>query len=74
METKFEISKIKEQLPHGAQTEIAKRAKVTNNTVYMVLTGKSDNEAVLNVIADYLTELKEKKEATTKRLKSFIDN
>jgi len=73
METKLDFTKIKEQLPHGAQTEIAKMAKVTNNTVHLVLTGKSDNIDVLNAIADYLTCLKEKKAAANNRLSSLID-
>ncbi|HVS92446.1 MAG TPA: hypothetical protein VHE59_10455 [Mucilaginibacter sp.] len=72
METKLEISKVKAQLPHGAQTEIAKRASVTKNTVHLVLTGKSDNIVVLEAIADYLAELQAKKQATTERLSKLV--
>ncbi len=73
MESKIDFKKIKDQLPHGAQTEIAKMANVTNNTVHLVLNGKSDNVVVLNAIADYLTSLKAKQQAATNRLASLID-
>lgn len=67
------ITKIKEQLPQGAQAEIAKRANVHFSLVHRVLNGKSENVDVLNAIADYLTELKQKKEAALKRISSLIE-
>lgn len=68
-----DITKIKEQLPQGAQAEIAKRAKVHFSLVHRVLNGKSENIDVLNAIADYLTEIKEKKQAAINRISSLID-
>jgi predicted transcriptional regulator len=73
METKVDFKKIKEQLPHGSQTEIAKRANVSLNTVHLALKGKCDNVDVLNAIADYLEELKGKKSAAMNRISSLID-
>ncbi len=73
MESKLDFSKIKEQLPHGAQTEIAKMANVTNNTVHLVLNGKSDNISVLNAIADYLEKIKEQKNTAVDRISSLLD-
>jgi predicted transcriptional regulator len=73
METKVDFIKIKEQLPHGAQTDIAKRANVHLHTVTRVLNGESENVAVLNAIADYLTERKNEKQNANNRLSSLID-
>jgi predicted transcriptional regulator len=73
MQTKVDFEKIKKQLPHGAKTEIAKMANVANSTVLKVLNGESDNIDVLTAIADYLTNLKNKKEATNNRLTSLIN-
>ncbi len=73
METKVDFKKIKDQLPHGAQTEIAKRAGVSLNMIHSALKGKCDNVDVLNVIADYLSELKEAKSAALNRISSLID-
>lgn len=73
METKVDFKKIKDQLPHGAQTEIAKKANVSLNMVHSALKGKCDNIDLLNAIADYLTELKQKKQAANNRLSSLID-
>ncbi len=73
MESKIDILKIKELLPHGAQTEIALRCKLTVCHVNRVLNGKSDNTQVLEAIADYLTEFKKKKVKALSRLSSLID-
>ena len=73
METKVDFKKIKEQLPHGAQTEIAKMANVSLNTVHLALKGKCDNVDVLNSIADYLEALNAKKGAALNRISSLID-
>ena len=73
METKVDFKKIKEQLPHGAQTEIAKKANVSLNTVHMALKGKCNNIVVLNSIADYLEELKHRKNAALDRISLLID-
>lgn len=73
METTFNIDKIREQLPFGAQTEIAKKCNVTVCMVNRVLNGKSENTKVLDAIADYLTDFKQQKNDTISRLASLID-
>lgn len=73
MEMKVDFEKIKEQLPQGAQTEIAKMANVANSTVFQVLKGKSQNIAVLNAIADYLEKQTELKESALNRIASIMD-
>lgn len=73
MKTKLDFTKIRKQLPHGSQTEIAKRANVHINLVQRVLKGESDNIEVLKAIADYLTELKESKENVLDRLTSLVE-
>ena len=67
------IAKIKEQLPQGAQAEIARRANVHFSLVHRVLNGKSENIKVLNAIADYLTDLKNEKDAAMVRISKLID-
>jgi len=73
METKVDFKKIKKHLPHGAQTEIAKRANVSLNTVHLALNGKSDNVDVINAIADYLEDHQAKKQTALNRLSSIMD-
>lgn len=73
METIVDITKIKDQLPHGAQSEIAKRLNVSLPLVNKVLNGKSEETNVLNGIADYLTDLKSKKAEALNRLAALID-
>jgi predicted transcriptional regulator len=72
METAIDFKKIKEQLPHGAQTKIAKMANVALSTVHLVLNGKSDNEDVVNAVIDYLTELQVKKKSAQRKLSLLI--
>lgn len=67
------ILKIKNQLPHGAQTEIANSAKVSVVAVNRVLNGKTTDVKIMNAIADYLTKLKDDKASAEKRLASLID-
>lgn len=50
------IEKIKKLLPHGAQTEIAKRCGKTLYTVNRVLNGASKNVEVIRAINEYLNE------------------
>lgn len=50
------LSRIKEQLPFGAISQIAKESGVTYQTVSRVLEGKSNNKKVLKAIADYLRQ------------------
>jgi hypothetical protein len=69
MKSNIDIEKIKENLPHGALTEIATKSNVSLQTVCGVLRGKSQNRKVLIAIADYLSELK----MDTDRLISLID-
>lgn len=73
MKTKLDFTKIRKQLPHGSQTEIAKKASVHINLVHRVLNGKSDNIQVLTAIADYLSDLKEKENNVIDRLTSLVD-
>ena len=73
METKVDFKKIKAQLPYGSQTEIAKRANVSLSAVNSALNGHCDNVELLNTIADYIIEVKEKKQAALNRLSSLID-
>jgi hypothetical protein len=69
MKTKMDIKKIKDQLPHGALTEIAILSNVSLQTVSGVINGKSQNRKVLKAITKYLTDLNSEKEV----LLSFID-
>jgi hypothetical protein len=73
METKVDFKKIKEQLPYGSQTIIAKRANVSVSAVNNALKGNCENVNLLNTIADYLTEIKAKKTAALNRISSLID-
>lgn len=73
MQTKVDFTKIKEQLPHGAQTEIAKMANVANSTVLKVLNGDSDNINVLNAIADYMEKQKQQKSAAINRISLLLN-
>jgi len=66
------LNNIREQLPHGAMKEIAKRANVSNATVTKVLDGTCENLVVINAIADYLTVYKAEKELAVGRLASLI--
>lgn len=68
-----DILKIKNQLPHGAQTEIANLANVSVVAVNRVLNGKSNDVKILNVIADYLTDIKQQRATAENRLKSLIN-
>lgn len=68
----IDIAKIHEQLPFGAQTEIAKRANVNLSLVHRVLKGKSTDMNVLNTVADYLTELKSKEQEVANKFASLI--
>jgi len=68
MKTKIDIEKLRVQLPHGAQTEIAKKSGVSLQTVHYVLKGKSANLRVLSAIADYM----EHYNSTEQRITSLI--
>ncbi len=51
-------NKIKEILPHGSITEIAKKSKKSIYTVSRVINGKSKNKDVLLSIAEYIKDIK----------------
>lgn len=68
----LDLTKIKNQLPHGAQTEIAKTANVHLNVVHRVLNGKSENLTVLIAIADFLKTHNKLKTETLKTISSLI--
>lgn len=59
MKKNNKLAKIKEELPHGAIGEIAKRSGVVYTTVSRVLYGKSTNPKVIKAIGDYLKEINE---------------
>lgn len=65
----IDYEKIKQQIPRGAMTDIARQASVTVNTVSMVLKGKSKNMAVLKAIASYLEEQAD----ATRKIASLIN-
>lgn len=67
------VTKIKQQLPHGAQSEIARKIGVSVGLVNRVLLGKTENTDVFNGIAEYYSEYKEKKAEAVKRLSSLVD-
>ncbi len=67
------LVKIKDQLPYGAQTEIAKIANVTVQLVNRVINGEVENLDILNAIADYYAAYKERKGSTMDRLSSLVD-
>lgn len=67
------LAKIKDQLPYGAQTEIAKKANVTVQLVNRVINGEVENLDILNAIADYYAIYKEKKDKALSRLSSLAD-
>jgi len=73
METKIDLTKIKGQLPHGAQSLIAKRLNVSLPLVNKVINGKCEENSVLNGIADYLIEIKAQKNEVINKLASLID-
>lgn len=68
----IDIEKIREQLPYGAQTEIAKLAQTTVVAVNRVLAGKSKDLEILNIVADYLAKHKAKQEEVNKKLAALI--
>lgn len=71
------ISYIKSQLPHGAMSEIAKRTKLSIYTISTVLSGKRKSTKeilILNTIADYLTELKDKEREALERVNAILSN
>ncbi len=68
-----DIKKIREKLPHGAQTEIAKIANVHFTLVNRVLNGKSTNTRVLNAIADYLIDKKKEENQIHTKFSSVIN-
>ena len=57
MKNNNKLDKIKEELPFGAISEIAKRSEVSYQTVTRVLQGKSKNIRVMKAITDYLKEM-----------------
>ena len=67
------LAKIKDQLPYGAQTEIAKKANVTVQLVNRVINGDVENLDILNAIVDYYEVYKEKKDKALSRLSSLTD-
>lgn len=67
------LAKIKDQLPYGAQTEIAKKANVTVQLVNRVINGDVENLDILNTIVDYYEVYKEKKDKALSRLSSLTD-
>jgi len=69
-----DIAKIKEQLPYGAQSEIARKMNVSVVLVNRVLNGGKHNRPdVLNAIADYLSDYKKLKNEAESRLNSLLD-
>lgn len=69
----IELKKLRNQLPHGAQTKIAENANVHLNLVYRVLNGKSKNLMVLQAIANYLKDHNKVKSETLESISSLID-
>lgn len=67
------VTKIKQQLPHGAQSEIARNIGVSVGLVNRVLLGQVENLDVINAIADYYAIYKEKKDKALSRLSSLAD-
>lgn len=55
------IDKIKDSLPHGAITDIAKRGNCSRTTVLKVFKGESENLDALKAVKDYLNDLKNTK-------------
>lgn len=67
------LAKIKEQLPYGAQTQIAKIVNVPVQLVNRVINGEVENLDILNAIADYYAAYKEKKHSAMNRISTLVD-
>lgn len=71
METKQDLTGIRNELPHGAVVEIAKRAGVLAPTVSRALMGDTRSPKLPEIIkatAEFLKEYRERKNAATKAL------
>lgn len=69
----LDLTKLKNKLPHGAQTQIAKNANVHLNVVHRVLNGKSENLIVLKAIAEFLKSHDKIRTETLKTISTLID-
>lgn len=67
---------LRNQLPHGAIREIAKRADVTESLISRFFNGKigkSPKETkILNITVQYLKEIKEQRRAAKKELQKVL--
>lgn len=72
----IDLHKVKEQLPHGAIEEIAKRANVSKSTVSTYLCGKGKQtikqSRVLKAVAIYLNELKQELKEAEKEMQEVL--
>lgn len=59
MKSTEKLDKVREMLPFGAISEVARRAGVEYQTVSRVLKGKSRNFKVMMALTEYIIELKE---------------
>lgn len=66
------LAVIKDLLPHGAQKEIALRINTTQLEVNRVLNGRTEDFIIMEAIADYYAEYKERKRKISERLTSLV--
>jgi len=58
--------KIREQLPHGAFTEIAKKSHFSQCTISFWFSGKSNSSKAENIILDYYIKYKNERDEKLK--------
>jgi len=63
---------IRDELPRGAQQQIAKNINVHYVLVNRVLNGTSDNMEVMTAIADYYSDYKKKMDEVSARLNALV--
>ncbi|MGJ1368216.1 hypothetical protein [Sphingobacterium spiritivorum] len=68
----MEINEIAAALPRKGQKQIAKRLGISHSLVSLVLSGKRQNDLVIDTALDLIEEIKAKQEARLKRLNNII--
>jgi len=69
------LQEIRKQLPSGAISEIAKRAKISVTTVTLIFQDRTNSlkkQEVLQIAADFLTEHKAKERAAKEALQKAL--
>lgn len=67
------LNKIRKELPHGAQGEIAEKLGWHRAEICNVLHGRHRNIKIVEACLDYITDVQKKRDQLNQRIQKFLN-